>query len=136
MHSGDDVRVEHWNNAIEQGRVAARNMVHGPKTPYSAQPYFASDIGGAKIRFVGRVDSFDRTITEGDVDEMSFVTYYGNERDEITGVLSVGKDPFATVSSELMRMGKMAKGSEIMIGAANTEVLIQRLAQANEAPLA
>ena len=133
VHSGDDVRVEHWNNAVEQGRVAARNMLHGPKTPFVAEPYFASDIGGAKIRFVGRVDSFERSVTEGDVDSMSFITFYGNERDEITGVLSVGKDPMATVSSELMRLGKMARGSEIMIGAVNSEVLVDRLAKANEA---
>ena len=81
---------------------------------------------------MGRVDSFENSVTEGDIDEMRFITYFGNNRDEVTGVLTVGRDPIATVSAELMRMGKMARGSELMIGAVNSGVLVDRLAKANE----
>jgi 3-phenylpropionate/trans-cinnamate dioxygenase ferredoxin reductase component len=39
---GRNLRVEHWDNARQQGRVAALNMLGRP-TPYDRLPYFYSD---------------------------------------------------------------------------------------------
>src|SRR5690606_19025292 len=36
------IRVEHWDNAIQQGRHAARSMLGGQE-PYARQPYFFTD---------------------------------------------------------------------------------------------
>lgn len=49
----EEMRIEHWTNAVEQGRHAARTLL-GSRDVYSAVPYFWSDHYSAKMRFVGR----------------------------------------------------------------------------------
>jgi 3-phenylpropionate/trans-cinnamate dioxygenase ferredoxin reductase subunit len=65
---GRHVRVEHWDNAIEQGRTAARNML-GAEEAYTRLPYFFSDQYDAGIEYVGTVgpDGYDEVILRGDV---------------------------------------------------------------------
>jgi NADPH-dependent 2,4-dienoyl-CoA reductase/sulfur reductase-like enzyme len=49
----EDMRVEHWTNAVEQGRAAALTLL-GEGAPYAPVPYFWSDQHGMRIRFAGR----------------------------------------------------------------------------------
>lgn len=49
----EEMRVEHWTNAAEQGRHAARTLL-GAGEAFSSIPYFWSDHYNAKMRFVGR----------------------------------------------------------------------------------
>ncbi|MGY1885049.1 NAD(P)/FAD-dependent oxidoreductase [Blastococcus sp. SYSU DS0753] len=60
---GEDMRVEHWTNAVEQGRHAAGTLL-GEREDYRAVPYFWSDQHEAKIRFVGRADAGDDIVLE------------------------------------------------------------------------
>ena len=53
------MRVEHWTNAVEQGRHAAATLL-GHSAPYSPVPYFWSDQYEAKARFVGTVSGYDQ----------------------------------------------------------------------------
>jgi len=61
------VRTEHWDNAIEQGKTAARNMLGGNE-PYERQPYFFTDQYDLGMEYFGYVgpDGYDRVIIEGD----------------------------------------------------------------------
>jgi 3-phenylpropionate/trans-cinnamate dioxygenase ferredoxin reductase component len=52
LAGGDDIRIEHWTNAAEQGVHAAKNVL-GADEPYAAVPYFWSDQHGVKIQAVG-----------------------------------------------------------------------------------
>jgi 3-phenylpropionate/trans-cinnamate dioxygenase ferredoxin reductase component len=49
---GELRRVEHWDNAIRQGRHAARLLLHGPEV-YEPVPWFWSDQFGAKLQLLG-----------------------------------------------------------------------------------
>lgn len=98
---------------------------------YCTLPFFWSDVLGKKIRFVGSIDSFDQSITEGDVDDMKFVTYYVNDNDEITGVLAVDREGIASVCNELMRQQQMPSASEVLMGMANSESMINKLNKIN-----
>lgn len=49
----EDLRVEQWTNAVEQGRYAAESLLGIAEEPYAAVPYFWSDQFDAKMRFVG-----------------------------------------------------------------------------------
>lgn len=49
----EEMRVEHWTNAVEQGRHAASTLL-GEHAPYQAIPYFWTDQFDARVRFVGR----------------------------------------------------------------------------------
>lgn len=54
-------RLEHWTNAIEQGRAAAENLLSGPRglKPYKPIPYVWSDQYGSKLQFLGRIFADD-----------------------------------------------------------------------------
>lgn len=53
---GYDARVEHWDNAVEQGRCAGRNMA-GAAEPYTHMPYFFSDLFEFGYEAVGEIRS-------------------------------------------------------------------------------
>jgi NADPH-dependent 2,4-dienoyl-CoA reductase/sulfur reductase-like enzyme len=59
----EDMRVEHWTNAVEQGRHAAGTLL-GEREEYRSVPYFWTDQHDAKIRFVGRADATDDIVLE------------------------------------------------------------------------
>lgn len=65
---GRRIRVEHWDTAIEQGKVAARNML-GEQEPYTRLPYFFTDQYDLGMEYVGSVgpDGYDEVIVRGDL---------------------------------------------------------------------
>jgi NADPH-dependent 2,4-dienoyl-CoA reductase/sulfur reductase-like enzyme len=76
----EQMRVEHWTNAVEQGRAAALNLLAGVEeaTPFSSVPYFWSDQYGTKIQFVGHARPDDEVhVAHGAVGDGQFVTLYG-----------------------------------------------------------
>jgi 3-phenylpropionate/trans-cinnamate dioxygenase ferredoxin reductase subunit len=64
---GRRIRVEHWDTAIEQGKVAARNLAGGSEV-YDRQPYFFTDQYDLGMEYVGSVgpDGYDRVVIQGD----------------------------------------------------------------------
>jgi 3-phenylpropionate/trans-cinnamate dioxygenase ferredoxin reductase subunit len=74
---GDHVRVEHWDNAIHQGELAASNMV-GVPTPYDRVPYFFTDQFELGMEFVGHLDPrvAYKTVIRGDLASDSFVVFW------------------------------------------------------------
>ena len=63
---GRRIRVEHWDNAVEQAKVAAHNLL-GAHEQYDRQPYFFTDQYDAGMEYVGNVgpDGYDRVEIEG-----------------------------------------------------------------------
>ena len=55
LADGEDVRIEHWTVAAEQGQLAGRNALLSPdeRKPYDAPPYFWSDQYDVKIQSIG-----------------------------------------------------------------------------------
>ena len=78
----EEMRVEHWTNASEQGLHAAKNMLavaagEHPE-PYSAIPFFWSEQYGKRIQFIGRAAGDDEVrIVKGSVDDRAFLALYG-----------------------------------------------------------
>ncbi|QZY27994.1 NAD(P)/FAD-dependent oxidoreductase [Nocardioides coralli] len=62
------VRVEHWDNAQEQGKHAARVML-GDDAPYDRQPFFYTDQYDLGMEYVGHVgrDGYDEVVVRGDL---------------------------------------------------------------------
>ena len=78
----DEMRVEHWTNATDQGRAAALNLLAGPaeSTPFAPVPYFWSDQYGVKIHFVGHVRPDDEVrVVHGSIDDRRFVALYRHD---------------------------------------------------------
>ena len=59
----EEMRVEHWTNAAEQGALAATNLLAeatGQRTtPYAPVPFFWSDQYDRRIQFLGRASGDD-----------------------------------------------------------------------------
>jgi NADPH-dependent 2,4-dienoyl-CoA reductase/sulfur reductase-like enzyme len=76
----EDMRVEHWTNASDQGVVAAQNLLAGPDggEPYAPVPYFWSDQYDTKIQLVGHPRPGDEVrVVRGSVEDGRFVAIYG-----------------------------------------------------------
>jgi 3-phenylpropionate/trans-cinnamate dioxygenase ferredoxin reductase component len=60
-------RLEHWDNALMQGRQAGRNMA-GAEEPYAHQSAFFSDLFDVTINVLGDTDRPDRVQIKGSTD--------------------------------------------------------------------
>jgi NADPH-dependent 2,4-dienoyl-CoA reductase/sulfur reductase-like enzyme len=77
---GEEMRVEHWSNAVEQGAAAGKRLLAGPgeAQPFAPVPYFWSDQYDTKIQFVGRCTSEDElAVVDGSVEDGRFVAIFG-----------------------------------------------------------
>lgn len=75
---GRPMRVEHWDNALNQGRWAGRNMGAGAGAlePYAYMPYFFSDLFEFGYEAVGDVDSRLETFADWRKENDTGVVYY------------------------------------------------------------
>jgi 3-phenylpropionate/trans-cinnamate dioxygenase ferredoxin reductase component len=71
-------RIEHWDNAMIQGKHAGQNMV-GPERPYDYMPYFFSDLFDFGFEAVGEVDSRLETYIDWQKENVTGVIYYLQE---------------------------------------------------------
>ncbi len=73
-------RLEHWDNAVEQGRCAVRNMMGKPQ-PFIHVPYFFSDLFDLSYEFWGDAEGADDVIYRGKMDSGKFsVWWFRKER--------------------------------------------------------
>jgi 3-phenylpropionate/trans-cinnamate dioxygenase ferredoxin reductase subunit len=74
---GRHLRVEHWDNAIGQGVVAAQNMLGG-SVRYDRLPYFFSDQYDLGMEYFGNVgpDGYDQVVIRGTPDEGTFTALW------------------------------------------------------------
>ncbi len=68
-------RVEHWDNAIKQGELAAQNML-GDSNPVDAIAYFFSDMFELSWEWIGDNAGIDETVVRGDLDAESGSVFY------------------------------------------------------------
>jgi 3-phenylpropionate/trans-cinnamate dioxygenase ferredoxin reductase component len=76
--TGRHARIEHWTNATEQAKTAARTLLSGVSAPAPiTAPYFWSDQYQARIQLAGYVaPGAEPQVVEGDLDSRSFTAVY------------------------------------------------------------
>jgi 3-phenylpropionate/trans-cinnamate dioxygenase ferredoxin reductase subunit len=89
------LRVEHFENAQNQGVAAAKAMLGSPE-PYAPVPFFWSDQYDLTLQYVGHASGRDEVIFRGDVASRKFVVFY--RRDEHV-VAALGINRFRDVSA-------------------------------------
>jgi NADPH-dependent 2,4-dienoyl-CoA reductase/sulfur reductase-like enzyme len=91
---GEVMRVEHWDNAQEQGAHAARRLLHGDgehAEAYVPVPWFWSDQYDRKLQLAGRSGPDDEVvIVDGSLEERRFVALYGRAG-RLVGVLGFNR---------------------------------------------
>lgn len=92
---GEELRIEHWTNASEQGAAAATNLLvaaeDGDGMPYTPVPFFWSDQGKHRIQMLGRpaTEPDDETdVVLGSLHERSFLVLFGRAG-QLRGALGV-----------------------------------------------
>jgi len=94
LFDNEEMRVEHWTNAAEQGLAAGRNLLAVSRgeepEPYAPVPFFWSDQYKTRIQFLGRAAGDDDIrIVKGSVAERAFLALYG-KGGHLRGALGLG----------------------------------------------
>ena len=71
------MRVEHWQNAVKQGAVAARNML-GRSVAYDDVHWFWSDQYDANLQYAGFHTTWQQLVVRGRLDSDSYLACYVN----------------------------------------------------------
>ena len=81
-HDDEEMRVEHWTNAAEQGAAAAATcwrVSRGEQpTPFESVPFFWSDQFDSRIQFVGRAHGDDEVHVFAGSTDGAFAALYGS----------------------------------------------------------
>jgi 3-phenylpropionate/trans-cinnamate dioxygenase ferredoxin reductase subunit len=86
------IRVEHWQNALNQGPAAARNML-GKDEPYDDIPWFWSDQYDFNLQYTGFHTEWDELIVRGSMEERNFMAFYLKDGRVLAAVaLNRGRD--------------------------------------------
>ena len=86
------MRVEHWQNAIQQGAAAARSML-GKREPYEPVHWFWSDQYDGNLQYAGLHQQGDRIIVRGSLESRNFLAFYLSDR-RVNAIVALnrGKD--------------------------------------------
>ncbi len=103
--TGEDIRIEHWRTAEQQGRVAAHNMT-GIRTPFKCVPFFWTEQVGLSFQYVGHAVDWQEIIIHGDINSHEFLAYYV-KNDIVAAAAGNFKDKDIAAIEELMRLDKM-----------------------------
>ena len=84
---GRPVRVEHWDTAIQHGKVAAANVL-GKDAVADALPYFFTDQYDFGMEYVGSPgpDGFDRVVLRGDPASYAFTAWWLRGDEVVAGM--------------------------------------------------
>ena len=72
---GRRIRVEHWDTAINQAKVAAHNLA-GADEAYDALPYFFTDQYDLGMEYVGNAGADDEVVVHGDLAGLVFRAFW------------------------------------------------------------
>src|SRR5262249_54083436 len=72
---GKHRRVEHWDNAVSQGRHCAAALL-GESEPFRHVPYFFSDVFELSYEFWGDTTGANQILERGDLSSVSFSVWW------------------------------------------------------------
>ena len=90
---GESMRVEHWDNAVQQGAHVARRLLATDEEaePFAPVPWFWSDQYDRKLQLAGWIRPDDEVrVVNGSTDEHRFVAFYGTG-DRFSAVLGMNR---------------------------------------------
>jgi NADPH-dependent 2,4-dienoyl-CoA reductase/sulfur reductase-like enzyme len=93
-------RIEHWDNAVKQGRLAARNML-GRRLAYEEVSYFFCNILDLSFNFLGSTREIDERISRGSLKDRSFALFY-LKNNVLCASFSMGRPASETLATELL----------------------------------
>lgn len=106
---GELIRIEQWDNAVEQGAYAAKRLLalatDDEIEPFGPVPWFWSDQYDRKIQLAGRADvsapGARAEIVNGSIAEGVFLQLYGDGEGRLTGALGWNR-PRHTIKARML----------------------------------
>ena len=105
------VRVEHWDNAVNQGKHAGKNMA-GANEPFTYMPYFFSDLFEFGYEAVGEVSSRLSVFADWQEENKTGVLY-SLDGDRVKGVMMCNVWDKVEAARDLIREKRKVKGEEL-----------------------
>ncbi|HEV7700120.1 MAG TPA: FAD-dependent oxidoreductase [Pyrinomonadaceae bacterium] len=109
--NGKRQRIEHWRTAMQQGRIAAHNMI-GRNVPYNVIPFFWTHQFDAGLLYVGHAEQWDEILYQGDASARDFLAFYTKDG-RVLAVAGMNRDREMAAIDELMRLAKMPLAAEL-----------------------
>ncbi len=113
------IRIEHWRVAMQQGRVAARNMA-GKQEPFIAVPFFWTRQFDETLTYVGHAKEWDRIIFDGEVASQEFLAFYVKDN-RILAVAGMNRDRDMAIWEERIRNGRVLSPDQLSVGLAEIQ---------------
>ncbi len=104
---GQNMRIEHWDNAVNQGKWAGRNMA-GAHEQFDYMPYFFSDLFEFGYEAVGEVDSQLETFADWQKENDTGVIYYLKEG-KVRGLMMCNVWGKVDAARELIKKGERVR---------------------------
>jgi NADPH-dependent 2,4-dienoyl-CoA reductase/sulfur reductase-like enzyme len=101
---GKKTRVEHWDNALNQGAHAGRNMA-GANQPFTYMSYFFSDLFDFGFEAVGEVDSRLETFADWQEENRTGVVYYLKD-ERVRGAMMCNVWDHVDAARQMIKRGK------------------------------
>jgi NAD(P)H-nitrite reductase large subunit len=98
LHSGQNIRVEHWVVAQRQGQTVALNML-GQREKFDAVPFFWSQHYDVPINYVGHAEQWEEIAIDGDLMAKNCLLKY-KHKGRVLAVASIFRD-LASLRAEL-----------------------------------
>ena len=116
---GRRLRVEHWDNAIGQGVVAAQNML-GKAVSYDRMPYFFSDQYDLGMEYLGNVgpDGYDQVVVRGNPEEGIFAAFWLREGRVLAGMHANDWDAMGPIRQIVAAQGAVASLDDVSVSLA------------------
>lgn len=100
------LHIEHWDNAVQQGRHVARVMM-GEYQPYEHVPYFFSDVFDLSYEFWGDTSHAAKTVYRGDIEDGAFSAWWLAEDQRLLAAFIMNRpDEEREIAPEWIANGK------------------------------
>jgi NADPH-dependent 2,4-dienoyl-CoA reductase/sulfur reductase-like enzyme len=103
-HSGEQIRVEHWVVAEQQGQVAAKNIL-GYRERFDAVPFFWSQHYDVAINYVGHAERWDSVEIDGNLNARDCAVFY-RRGGRTVAVATISRDLQSLQTEAAMEAGK------------------------------
>ena len=112
-HYAQRVRVEHWDNAKEQGKHVAANLL-GAAEPYEKRPFFFSDQYDLGCEYRGLADpANDRLVIRGDLTAKDFTAFWLRDG-AVAAAMNVNQWDDGDALQELVDSGRTVSEKELV----------------------
>jgi NADPH-dependent 2,4-dienoyl-CoA reductase/sulfur reductase-like enzyme len=113
--------IEHWDNAVAQGKHAAQVMA-GQREPFIHVPYFFSDEFDISWEFWGDTTDADQVVHRGNMDEGSFSTWWLKEDRLVAAFVMDRPDEERDAAQQWIRERKTLSAEDL----ANEEIALDK----------